>query len=115
MNSISLRFQLILEVIEQENLVENARVVGEYLVLGLQGLAQKYPNMISNPRGRGLMCAMDLPTGPERDHLQALLYEENVIILSCGDRSIRFRPHLNVSTEEIQMALDKIEVCLAKM
>ena len=104
-----------MEVIEKENLVENARVVGEYLLLGLQGLAQKYPHQISNPRGRGLMCAMDLPSGDERNKLQALLYEENVIILSCGDKSIRFRPHLNVSTEEIQMALDKIEVCLAKM
>ena len=110
-----LRFQLIMEVIEKENLVQNARVVGEYLLLGLQGLAQKYPDQISNPRGRGLMCAMDLPSGEERNKLQALLYEENVIILSCGDQSIRFRPHLNVTTEEIQMTLAKIEFCLGKM
>ena len=110
-----LRFQLILEVIEKENLVENARVVGEFLLQGLQNLAQKYPTKISNPRGRGLMCAMDLPSGAERDQLQSLLYDEQVIILSCGNQSIRFRPHLNVSTDEIQQALDKIEVCLAKM
>ncbi|QBO59710.1 putative L-lysine-epsilon aminotransferase [Chryseobacterium salivictor] len=110
-----LRFQLILEVIEKENLVENARIVGEYLLLGLQGLAQKYPDKISNARGRGLMCAVDLPNGAERNKLQELLYQENVIVLSCGDHSIRFRPHLNVSTAEIQMALDKIEVCMAKM
>ena len=110
-----LRFQLILEVIEKENLVENARVVGEFLLQGLQNLAQKYPTKISNPRGRGLMCAMDLPSGAERDQLQSLLYDEQVIILSCGNQSIRFRPHLNVSTDEIQQALDKLEVCLAKM
>ena len=96
-------------------MVENAKVVGEYLLLGLQGLAQKYPHQISNPRGRGLMCAMDLPSGEERNKLQALLYKENVIILSCGDQSIRFRPHLNVTTEEIQMTLAKIEFCLGKM
>lgn len=110
-----LRFQLILEVIEKENLVENARVVGEYLLLALQGLAQKYPDVISKARGRGLMCAIDLPTGEERNRLQELLYQEEVIVLCCGDRSIRFRPHLNVSTTEIQLAIDKIEVCLAKL
>ncbi len=110
-----MRFQLIMEVIEKENLVENARVVGDYLKLGLEGLAQKYPNKLSNARGQGLMCAIDLPTGDERNQLQSLMYQEHVIILACGDRSIRFRPHLNVTTEEIQMALDKMELCITKM
>lgn len=110
-----LRFQLILEVIEKENLVENARVVGEYLVEGLQKLAEKYPELISNPRGRGLMCAFDLPTSEQRDHLREVLYADDLIILSCGDRSIRFRPHLNVTKEEIQMALDKIENNISKI
>lgn len=110
-----LRFQLIMEVIEKENLVENARIVGEYLVEGLQILAQKYPEKLSNPRGRGLMAAIDLPNGDQRDKMRELLYDEGVIILSCGDQSIRFRPHLNVSKEEIQMALDKIELCIEKL
>jgi L-lysine 6-transaminase len=110
-----LRFQLIMEVIEKENLVENARIVGEYLVEGLQILAQKYPEKLSNPRGRGLMAAIDLPNGDQRDKMRELLYDEGVIILSCGDQSIRFRPHLNVSKEEIQIALDKIELCIEKL
>ncbi len=110
-----LRFQLILEVIEKENLVENARVVGEYLVEGLQKLSEKYPELISNPRGRGLMCAFDLPTPEQRDLLREVLYADDLIILSCGDRSIRFRPHLNVTKEEIQMALDKIENNISKI
>jgi L-lysine 6-transaminase len=104
-----------MEVIEKENLVENARIVGEYLVEGLQHLAQKYPENVSNPRGRGLMAAIDLPSGDQRDRMRELLYDEGIIILSCGDQSIRFRPHLNVSKEEIQMALDKIELCLHKL
>lgn len=103
-----LRFQLIMEVIEKENLVENARVVGEYLLEGLQKLQQQFPDKISNARGRGLMCAIDLPTGEDRNKLIGLLYEDDLIILSCGDNSIRFRPHLNVTKEEIQLALDKI-------
>jgi L-lysine 6-transaminase len=35
-------------------------------------------------------------------------YDEGIIILTCGDQSLRFRPHLNVTKEEIQMVLDKI-------
>ncbi|MCU7613656.1 L-lysine 6-transaminase [Chryseobacterium sp. GMJ5] len=104
-----LRFQLVMEVIEKENLLQNAITVGEYLLEGLQKLAQQYPDKISNPRGRGLMCAIDLPTHEQRNHLRELLYDDGLIILSCGDQSIRFRPHLNVSQEEIQIALDKIE------
>ena len=103
-----LRFQLILEVIEKENLVENARIVGEYLLEGLQNLQQQFPDKISNARGRGLMGAIDLPSGAERDRLREVLYDDGLIILACGDHSIRFRPHLNVTKEEIQIALDKI-------
>lgn len=104
-----MRLKLILEVIENENLVENAKNVGTYLLNGLKNLEAKYPNVISGARGRGLMCAINLPTGADRDRMREELYKENVIILSCGDNSIRFRPHLNVSEEEIQIVLDKIE------
>ena len=110
-----LRFQLVLEVIEKENLVENAKVVGEYLLKGLQNLAKKYPEKVSNPRGCGLMAAIDLPSGEQRDKIREVLYEDGLIILACGDRAIRFRPHLNVTKEEIQIALDKIENNLSKI
>jgi L-lysine 6-transaminase len=110
-----LRFQLVMEVIEKESLVENAKVVGDYLLEGLQNLAQKYPEKISNARGRGLMCAIDLPTHEQRNDLREILFDEGLIILSCGDQSIRFRPHLNVTKEEIQIALDKIESNINKI
>ena len=110
-----LRFQLTLEVIEKENLVENARIVGEYLLDGLQKLAAEYPQTFSNARGRGLMCAIDLPTGMMRDRLREILYDDGLILLACGDRSVRFRPHLNVKTNEIQIALDKMAANIEKI
>lgn len=103
-----LRFQLVLEIIENENLIENSRVVGEFLLDGLKKLAQKYPDHISAARGKGLMCAFDLKDGASRDWLRKALYDEGVIVLTCGDQSLRFRPHLNVTKEEIQIILDKI-------
>lgn len=110
-----MRFKLTMEVIEQENLVANAGKVGEYLLNGLKKLAEKYPDILSNARGRGLMCAVDLPSGAKRDALIGKLYEDKMIILGCGDQSIRFRPHLNVSESEIQNALDKIENNISKI
>ncbi|MBW8360295.1 MAG: L-lysine 6-transaminase [Weeksellaceae bacterium] len=110
-----MRFKLVLEVIESENLCENARVVGDYLLDGLKNLETKYPEKLSNARGRGLMCAIDLPNGAERDAVRDELYRENLIILGCGDQSLRFRPHLNVTETEIQMALDKIESVITRI
>ena len=103
-----LRFQLVLEIIENENLIENSRTVGEFLLNGLKQLAQKYPDHISAARGKGLMCAFDLKDGASREWLRKALYDEGVIVLTCGDQSLRFRPHLNVTKEEIQIILDKI-------
>ena len=110
-----MRFKLVMQVIEQENLVENAKQVGEYLLAGLKNLAEKYPNVISNARGRGLMCAIDFPSGEARDQMITKLYEDKMIALSCGDQSLRFRPHLNVTTEEIDIALSKIEQNISKI
>ena len=109
-----LRFQLVLEIIEKENLLENVQKQGAFLLKGLQNLQEKYPQLISNARGKGLMCAFDLPTGEIRKDFQEKLYEENVIILICGDCSLRFRPHLNVSQEDLQFAIDKIEKIVQK-
>lgn len=110
-----MRFKLVMDVIENENLVENAAKVGEHLLDGLKMLAAKYPEKVSNARGRGLMCAIDLPTGELRDKMINLLFEDRLIILGCGDQSLRFRPHLNVTAEEIDIALNKIEGNLAKI
>lgn len=104
-----MRFQLILEIIEKENLVDNANFMGNYLLTGLRELESRYPNLISAVRGRGLMCAFDLPSGEMRKDFQEKLYEEEMIILVCGERSLRFRPHLTVNKEEIDHALQKIE------
>ncbi len=108
-----LRLQLILEVIENENLVENAQLVGNYLLSQLQELPREFPTKLSNPRGKGLMCAIDLPSGNERDQLQKALYDEKIIILGCGTQSLRFRPHLNVSKDEIDLAIHAIRKILS--
>ncbi|MDR0793359.1 MAG: L-lysine 6-transaminase [Chitinophagaceae bacterium] len=107
------RLRLILEVIEKENLVENARITGNYLLERLKKLEERHSYLVSNARGRGLMCAIDLPTGEIRNKMRDELYKEGLIILGCGDSSLRFRPHLNVTEKEIDLAIDKIDKALS--
>ena len=109
------RFKLILEIMCQENLFSNVQEVGFYLLNRLNELAIEFPGYITNPRGIGLFCAFDLPSGIERDKLVSKALAHNMIILGSGDQSIRFRPHLNVSIEEIDTALDIIHMCIKDM
>jgi L-lysine 6-transaminase len=103
------RSQKYLEIIRDENLVENARVMGDYLLRQVQELADEFPQVITNARGKGLMCAFTLAEAQMRDVLKQKCYDEGVIIIGCGDRSIRFRPALNVTTDEIDMGIKVIK------
>ncbi len=110
-----LRFKFTLEVIEKENLVEKAAETGAYLLEELKKIEADYPALISNVRGKGLMCAFDLPTGEKRDKFLGKMWDNKVMILLCGDKSMRFRPHLNVSKEEIDHGCDVIRKVLKEM
>lgn len=94
-----------LQIIEEENLVENARVLGERIVKSLQDIASECPQMTA-VRGRGLFIAFDLPSGAKRDQVWKGLYERGVLVLKSGERAIRFRPALDITAEAADEALD---------
>ena len=109
------RFTRILEIIEEESLVDNTRVVGEHLLKSLHALEVEFPQLVDNTRGRGLFCAMDLPTAQERDQLKTKAYNEGLILIGCGDRSIRFRPPLNLKKNEVDEGLNIIRKALREI
>jgi L-lysine 6-transaminase len=102
------RFKIILETIRDFNLLDNARNNGSYLLSKINNLEDEFPAFIINSRGLGLFCAFDLPSSIERDKLIQEAYKNNLLILGCGIKSIRFRPHLIVSKSEIDFAIDVI-------
>jgi L-lysine 6-transaminase len=102
------RSQRYLEIIEDERLVENAARVGTHLLARLHALEAERPDLLSNARGRGLMCAIDFPNGKLRDQVGDRAYEQGMIILACGHRSLRFRPPLDITVEEVDEAVDII-------
>ena len=94
------RFDRILEIMEEDHLVEHAGTVGEHLQSRLHELANSFP-AVTNVRGRGLMTAFTLPTSEYRDRVKQQTYEEGAIILGCGERSIRFRTPLTITEGEV--------------
>ena len=102
------RFGKILDIIEEDKLVENAAVVGSYLVEKLQGLADKH-EQFSNPRGLGLFSAIDLPNGEIRDKVINECVANGLMILSCGPNTVRFRPPLTITKAQIDEGLDILE------
>ena len=94
------RFTRFLQIIEEENLVENSRQIGEYLLDEIRQLAHDFPEIISSPRGLGLMCAMTIRDVETRNYILEGALARGVMILGCGERSIRFRPPLNLTREE---------------
>ena len=109
------RFTLYLEIIENENLVKNANSMGSHLTERLTSLEEKYENKVSNVRNRGLFGAFDLIDSKSRDKLLEIILDEGAMMLGCGTKSIRFRPHLNISPEEIDRGFEIIDAALKRL
>ncbi|MEP7020835.1 MAG: L-lysine 6-transaminase, partial [Pseudonocardiales bacterium] len=109
------RARRIFEVIEADGLIERAGVLGAHLLDGLNTLADKH-DVVSEVRGRGLMCAFTLPTAELRNTVITRLREdERVLVLGCGTSSLRFRPALIVTADELDRALAAIDRVLSAL
>lgn len=100
-----------IEIIKEENLIENARITGEFLYANLLDIQKEFP-IVSQVRGKGLLCAFDLPTSELRNKLLKTLFDHKLIILGCGEKSVRFRPTLDVTNEIISQGIKIIKESL---
>jgi len=95
----------ILEIIEEENLLEHVAGLGEYLLESLHEIQQAH-GKISNIRGKGLLVAFDFENGDLRNSFIKEGLKNGAMFLGCGDRSVRFRPALNIKKEELERGLE---------
>jgi L-lysine 6-transaminase len=109
------RFKKYLEIITEDNLVENARIVGEHLLNRIIDISHKYPKVISNPRGMGLFCAIDAADAEVRAKLIKKIFDKGVIMLGSGEKTLRFRPPLIITEEQIDEGLDIIESAIKEI
>ncbi|MEW6197032.1 MAG: L-lysine 6-transaminase [Bacteroidota bacterium] len=97
-----------LEIIEEENLVENAKIVGDYLLNHIQELENDFPKLVSQARGLGLMCSFNLPDPEIRKKFLSELYKNKMIMLGCGVNTVRFRPPLVINKEQVDAGINII-------
>ncbi|RQO70705.1 L-lysine 6-transaminase [Pedobacter sp. KBW06] len=101
----------ILQILQDDNLCDNATIVGQYLKENLEHLAQKH-DKISNVRGKGLLCAFDFPNKDMRNAFIQKGMDQNVMFLGCGNQTIRFRPALCIEKKHIDDGLAVMEKIL---
>jgi L-lysine 6-transaminase len=107
------RARRILEVMESDALIDRARALEPILLGLLRDVSERHPS-VTDVRGRGLMCALTLPDAETRDAvLTALREDDRVLLLGCGGRSIRFRPALTVSEDELAAGVAALDRALS--
>jgi 4-aminobutyrate aminotransferase len=118
-NPISIAASLAtLDVIEREAM-PNAAKVGAKMMERLNGWKQSHPT-VGDVRGRGLMIGVELvkdkatrePVAALRNRVETLAFERGLMILGCGETTVRLCPPLIVSEEEATVALDILEEAL---
>jgi 4-aminobutyrate aminotransferase len=94
-----------LEVIESERLLANATAQGAFLLDGLRELRRAHPETITDVRGVGLMIGIELRTAQLAELVQLRAFERGLLVLECGDRSIRVSPPLVITRHQAATAV----------
>jgi 4-aminobutyrate aminotransferase len=107
-----------MDILEREGIANAARV-GEFILERVRGWKQSHPS-VGDVRGRGLMIGIEIvkdkatrePAVELRNRVETLAFERGLIVLGCGETSLRLSPPLIVSKEEATVALDILEEVL---
>lgn len=107
-----------MNVLEREGIANAARV-GEAMLQRLRGWKQSHAS-VGDVRGRGLMIGIEIvkdkatrePAVELRNRIETLAFERGLMVLGCGETSLRLSPPLIVSKEEATVALDILEEAL---
>ena len=107
----------ILDVIERDDLGANARSIGKFLLDRLQDLQRKYPNVLRDVRGSGLMIGIEFNPKIAAIETVKRLHEKNLLTIPAATSVIRLLPPLNLSQSEAKeglRAIERVVVDLAK-
>ena len=93
----------VLDVIEKEDLIAQAKVLGDYLLKGIQKLAENFPKKILEIRGRGLMLGVQLADEP--GELVSILRDNGLLAVGAAGQTLRLLPPLTITQDEIDQGL----------
>jgi 4-aminobutyrate aminotransferase len=105
-----------IDVLENEKLINNSKIVGEYMKKRLLELQERHEK-IGDVRGLGLMLATELvenrktkrPAVEYRDKVIENCYKQGLIVLPCGKSTVRYLPPLNVTKEQVDIAINIVD------
>lgn len=105
------------QTLEQENILHNVQARGEQLRTRLRAIAHKYPNLIAEVRGWGLINGMELNTDIELTAIDVVkaAMERGLLLVPAGPKVVRFVPPLIVSAEEVEEAAEVVETAIAAL
>jgi 4-aminobutyrate aminotransferase len=118
-NPVSIAAALTTIELLEEELLENAAAMGSYLLERMKAWPRRF-RFVGDVRGKGLMIGVELvldrqtkERAPDlRDRLCTMAFERGVLILGCGQNSIRLCPPLVITRDQADFALDTLEQCL---
>jgi len=110
-----------MDILEREA-IDNAGQVGGKILERLDGWKQAHP-LVGDVRGRGLMIGIELvldketrePATTLRNRVETICFEKGLLILGCGETSLRLCPPLVVNEQEATVALDILEEALTQV
>jgi L-lysine 6-transaminase len=110
------RSRRLLQLVEQTGAIANAATVGQHLLARLVELEQAWPKAVSNARGRGFVAAIDLATRELRSSVLTTLWgEEHVVAFGCGERTLRLRPALSMTADEVDAGCDAMNRVVGRL
>jgi len=104
----------VLEVVRDDKLTDNAGAQGAYWLENMKAMASRF-DQVTNVRGLGLIMAFDLPSGGARDSFLAKAMDNGMMGLGSGERTVRFRPHLAITSQDVDAALEISEQTLGQI
>jgi 4-aminobutyrate aminotransferase len=97
-----------IDVIQQEQLLENAAKVGDHLMNGVRDMQGRHP-AIEEVRGLGLMIGVDFADHETAATIEREAFESGLLMLGCGERAIRLSPPLVFREDQARVALELFE------
>jgi 4-aminobutyrate aminotransferase/(S)-3-amino-2-methylpropionate transaminase len=107
--------QAVLRTVGAPEFLAGVRATGSHFLAGLEDLARRHPALVTEPRGRGLLLAFDLPTPALRDEVLARTLARGVFASYTGTRSVRLRPHLVTTSADVDEALGVFDAVLTEL
>ncbi len=102
------------DVIEEEDLLANARKVGEVFLEGCRGIAERHP-IVREVRGRALWIGLSFADHHQAAAVEQASFRKGLLMLGCGDDAIRISPALNFREDQARAALEIFEEAIAEV